>query len=41
MFKLLIGGGHRGEGAKAELKAFAELETLAENWRARAAKLAG
>ena len=41
VFKLLIGGGHRGEGATAELKALAELETLAENWRARAAKLAG
>ena len=41
VFKLLIGGGHRGEGATAELKALAELETLAENWRTRAAKLAG
>jgi MOSC domain-containing protein YiiM len=41
VFKLLIGGGHRGEGAKAELKALAALETLAESWRGRAAKLAG
>ena len=40
VFKLLIGGGHRGEGAKAELKALAALETLAESWRARAGKLA-
>ena len=40
VFKLLIGGGHRGEGATAALKALAELETLAENWRGRAAKLA-
>jgi MOSC domain-containing protein YiiM len=40
VFKLLIGGGHRGEGAKAELQALAELETLAESWRSRAAKLA-
>lgn len=40
-FKLIIGGGHRGEGAKAELKALAVLETLAESWRGRAAKLAG
>jgi MOSC domain-containing protein YiiM len=41
VFKLLIGGGHRGEGAKVELKALAALETLAESWRSRAAKLAG
>ena len=41
MFKLLIGGGHRGEGAKTELTALVELETLAESWRSRAAKLAG
>jgi MOSC domain-containing protein YiiM len=40
VFKLLIGGGHRGEGANAELKALADLETLAESWRSRAAKLA-
>jgi MOSC domain-containing protein YiiM len=40
VFKLLIGGGHRGEGAKAELKALASLETLAGSWRSRAAKLA-
>lgn len=41
VFRLLIGGGHRADGAKAELTALAELETLAESWRGRAAKLAG
>ena len=41
VFRLLIGGGHRGEGATAALHALAELETLAESWRGRAAKLAG
>jgi MOSC domain-containing protein YiiM len=40
VFKLLIGGGHRGARVKAELKALAALETLAESWRSRAAKLA-
>ena len=41
VFRLLIGGGHRGEGAKADLQALAALEALAESWRGRAAKLAG
>jgi MOSC domain-containing protein YiiM len=41
VFKLLIGGGHRGEGAKSALRALAALETMAESWRTRAAKLAG
>ncbi len=41
VFKLLIGGGHRAKDAKTELKTLAELETLAESWRGRAAKLAG
>lgn len=41
VFRLLIGGGHRGESATAELKALVMLETLAESWRDRAAKLAG
>lgn len=41
VFKLLIGGGHQGEGAKSELKALAALETLAESWRSRSAKLVG
>lgn len=41
VFKLLIGGGHRAAGASAELSALAALETLAESWRGRAAKLAG
>lgn len=40
-FKLLIGGGHRAEGAEEQLRALAELETLAKAWRSRAAKLAG
>jgi MOSC domain-containing protein YiiM len=39
-FNLLIGGGHRAEDAKSELRALAALETLAESWRSRAAKLA-
>ncbi|MFN3621213.1 MAG: MOSC domain-containing protein, partial [Sphingorhabdus sp.] len=38
-FKLLIGGGHRAEGAHDQLRALAALETLAETWRSRAAKL--
>lgn len=41
VFRLLIGGGHKKDGARAELLALAELESLAENWRGRAAKLAG
>ena len=41
VFRLLIGGGHRGQGAQAELVALAALETLAESWRQRAAKLTG
>ena len=40
VFKLLIGGGHKAAGAKAELTALASLETLAESWRGRATKLA-
>ena len=40
-FKLLIGGGHRAEGAGAKLRALAALETLADSWRGRAAKLVG
>jgi MOSC domain-containing protein YiiM len=39
-FKLLIGGGHKNPDAIHDLKALAELETLAETWRSRAAKLA-
>lgn len=39
-FKLLIGGGHRAAGAQEQLRELAALETLAENWRNRAAKLA-
>jgi MOSC domain-containing protein YiiM len=41
VFKLLIGGGHRGDGAAEQLRTLAALETLAESWRGRAAKLAG
>ncbi|WP_295446052.1 MOSC domain-containing protein [Sphingorhabdus sp. EL138] len=40
-FNLLIGGGHRAIGAKSHLRALAALETMAESWRTRAAKLAG
>ena len=40
-FHLLIGGGHRAAGATSELRALAALETMAETWRTRAAKLAG
>ncbi len=40
-FHLLIGGGHRVEGAKSALQALTNLETLADSWRSRAAKLAG
>ena len=40
-FHLLIGGGHRAVGAKSALQALTTLETLADSWRSRAAKLAG
>ncbi len=40
VFRLLIGGGHKADGAIAELTALAELEALAEGWRSRAEKLA-
>jgi MOSC domain-containing protein YiiM len=40
-FKLLIGGGHRAEGAQEQLRNLAALETLAETWRVRAGNLAG
>ncbi len=40
-FKLLIGGGHKAEGAAAGLAELAAMDTLAESWRGRAAKLAG
>jgi MOSC domain-containing protein YiiM len=38
-FRLLIGGGHRGEGAKAGLQELADMQTLAGVWRARAVAL--
>lgn len=41
VFKLLIGGGHKASDAAPQLVALARLESLAENWRVRAAKLAG
>lgn len=40
-FNLLIGGGHKAADVKADLIALSKLATLAENWRTRAAKLAG
>ena len=40
VFGLLIGSGHRKEGAVAELKELAQLESLAEVWRERAHKIA-
>lgn len=39
VFQLLIAGGHKQPGAKAALAALAQLPTLAQNWRARAARL--
>jgi MOSC domain-containing protein YiiM len=39
VFKLLIGGRHRAEGAKEDLHALTILETLAPVWRTRAMKL--
>lgn len=39
VFRLLIGGGYKADGAKAQLIALAKLESLAENWRSRASKL--
>ena len=41
VFKLLIGGGHRADGAEAALRDIAALETLAAVWQERAEKLAG
>lgn len=38
-FQMLIAGMHKAPGADAALKELAALETLAENWRARAARL--
>jgi MOSC domain-containing protein YiiM len=40
-FQMLIAGMHRMEGAEAALKELAALETLADNWRTRAAQLLG
>ncbi len=40
VFHILTGGGHKAPHAKAALKDLAALDVLAENWRARAAKLA-
>jgi MOSC domain-containing protein YiiM len=40
-FQLLIAGMHKAPGADAALTELAALETLAENWRARATKLLG
>lgn len=41
VFRLLIGGGHKGESAKGDLVALSKLESLAKSWRIRATKLAG
>nr|WP_315456272.1 MOSC domain-containing protein [uncultured Sphingorhabdus sp.] len=41
VFKLLIGGGHKASDAGRQLAELAQLDSLAENWRIRAAKLAG
>lgn len=40
-FRLLIGGAHKAPNAQAGLVELAAMEALAENWRQRAAKLAG
>ncbi len=40
-FRMLIGGGHRGEDARAGLQELAEMEALADVWRARADALLG
>lgn len=41
VFRLLIGTGHKAPDAAPQLAELSQLETLAENWRIRAAKLAG
>ncbi len=41
VFKLIIGGGHREDGAKEALAELARLDTLATVWRERAAALTG
>lgn len=41
VFRLLIGTGHKAPDARPQLVELAKLECLAENWRMRAAKLAG
>ena len=38
-FQILIGGLHKAKGADLALRELAEMETLAANWRARAAQL--
>lgn len=40
VFRLLIGNGHRKEGAVAELEELAQLDSLASVWRERAHKIA-
>ncbi len=39
VFKMLIAGGHRADGARADLAKLVELETLSAVWRNRAAAL--
>lgn len=41
VFRLLIGTGHKAPDAAPQLLELAQMESLAENWRIRAAKLAG
>ena len=40
-FQILIGGLHKAEGADVALRELAAMESLAENWRARASQLLG
>ena len=40
-FQMLIGGLHKAEGAEVALRELAAMESLAVNWRARAAQLLG
>lgn len=40
-FKMLVGGGHKAAGSKPELAELSKLVALSQNWRLRAAELAG
>lgn len=41
VFRLLVGGGHKAPGSTSDLVVLSQMETLAETWKTRAAKLAG